>query len=433
MNILVIGSNGREHALAVAYAKSKKVKRVIMTPGNGLSDHKNKKIKNYPDIGMMDFDKIVAVCKKEKIDLVDVAQDDVIAAGYVDRLEKMGISAFGPSQAAAQIEWDKEWSRELMKKYNLPIPEYKVFTEKKTAIAYITAKKDCLLFIKAAGLALGKGVLKATNKEEAILAIDAMKQFGKAGETFLIEEGLVGEEFTVFAICDGNNYVIAKNAQDHKTIWNGDRGPNTGGVGCVAPTNVVTPKVLALVEKTIIKPLLKGLKKEQRPYSGILYVGGILTKKGPKIIEFNSRWGDPEAEVILPSIKTDYLAIVTAVKQKRLSKQKILFDKKVRVGVAACAQGYPTDYSATKGKEIFGIQKIEKLTDISIYGSGIKRIGNRFFANGGRLFYIIAEGKNIIDARQKAYDAMSLLHIEGNSLHYRTDIGWRDVERMYIQ
>ncbi|MBI2086352.1 phosphoribosylamine--glycine ligase [Candidatus Daviesbacteria bacterium] len=430
MNILVIGQNGREHALAVAYAKSTKVKKVIMTPGNGLTDFSSDKIQNYPEIAMMDFDGILKVCKKEKIDLVDVGQDDIIAAGYVDKFQKLGIKTFGPTQKASKIEWSKDWARNFMVKYNLPIPKFKSFNNQKEAMSYVNKLPDQLLFIKASGLAFGKGVIRVENKQQAKEAIKKMAKFGKSGETFLIEEGLIGEEFTLFAICDGENYVITKSSQDHKTIYDGDKGPNTGGVGSVAPTTAVTPQLLEEIEEKIIKPTIKGMQLEGRPYSGILYLGGIITKNGIKIIEFNSRWGDPEAEVILPGIQTDYLEIVQAVLEKKLNLLKVKFDKKTRISIAGCSKGYPGDYSEVKGKEIFGLLDVTKMSDITIFGSGIKRSGSRFFANGGRIFYIVAEGKDIIDARKKGYNAMKLISIEGNNLHYRTDIGWRDVRRL---
>ncbi len=442
MNILVIGQNGREHALAAAYAKSSRVNKVIMTPGNGLTDFGNDKIKNYPDVGMMDFDKIVAVCKKENIDLVDVAQDDIISKGYVDKFTKLGIKAFGPTQKASQLEWDKKWSRDFMVKYGLPIPGFKSFDNQKEAIEYVKKLPEQLLFIKAAGLALGKGVIRADKKQQAIHAIKEMSSFGKSGETFLIEQGLIGEEFTLFAICDGNSYVITKSSQDHKTIFDGDKGPNTGGVGSVAPTSAITPKLLKEIEEKIIIPTLAGMKKEGRPYAGILYVGGMITKNGIKIIEFNARWGDPEAEVILPSIQTDYVDIVNAVTMKQparnasqrdavgLNNVTISFDNKVRISVAGCAKGYPKDYSAVKGKEIFGLQDAMQKPGITIFGSGITRKGNKFFVNGGRIFYIVAEGKDILETRKKAYAALKLVSIDGNNLHYRKDIGWRDIQRL---
>jgi len=453
MKILVIGQNGREHALAVTYAKSKKADMVFIAPGNGLTDFNTKKIKNVP-IEMDNIDALVAFAKKEMVDLVDVAQDDCIAKGYVDRFEKENIRVFGPTQKAAQLEWDKQWSRNFMVKYNLPVPKFASFNNQNNAIAYVNSlyshpelvsgsrssksempkrvrhDNNILLFIKASGLALGKGVIRAENRTKAIAAIKTMQQFGKSGETFLIEEGLVGEEFTLFAICDGEDYVITKSSQDHKTIYDGDKGPNTGGVGSVAPTGAVTKKLLEEIEKTIIKPTITGMKKEGRPYSGILYLGGMITANGIKIIEFNARWGDPEAEVILPSIQTDYVEIANAVTMKQLSNLTITFDNKVRISIAGCSKGYPGNYSAAKGKEIFGLEKAMELPSIQIFGSGITRKGKHFFANGGRVFHVVAEGKDIAEARKRGYETMSFISIEGDNLHYRTDIGWRDLERI---
>ncbi len=430
LNILVIGQNGREHALAEKYAKSKKVKKVIMTPGNGLTDYRSDKISNYPEVGMMDFDGIVEVCKKEKIDLVDVGQDDIIAAGYVDKFKELGISAFGPTQKAAQLEWDKKWAREFMVKYELPIPKFKSFNNQKKAIDYINSLPEQLLFIKASGLAFGKGVIRAENRNQAIEAVNEMNKFGKSGETFLIEEALIGEEFSLFAICDGKDFIIAKTAQDHKRINDGDRGPNTGGVGSVAPTGVLNKEQINEVAERIIRPTLLGMITEGRFYSGILYLGGMLTKTGIKIIEFNCRWGDPEAEVILPSIQTDYFEVVQAVISKNLKNTKIEFDNKVRVSIAGCSKGYPEDYSSVKGKEITGLEEVMKIPGVLVFGSGVQRKSNKFYVNGGRVFYIVGEGQNVIEARDKAYSAMSLINIEGDNLHYRKDIGWRDLERL---
>lgn len=432
MNILIIGSGGREHVLANAYAKSEKVKKVFVVPGNNLMDFKNSKIKIFPEIKSTDFDGILKLAKKYRVALVDVAQDDPLALGFVDKLEKTGIRAFGPRQKAAEIEWNKKWAREFTQKYHLPIPSFKSFDDEKKAVDYVKSLPEKVLYIKASGLAAGKGAIRAENKKEAIKAIKAMKQFGKSGETFLIEECLIGEEFSLFAICDGKKYQIIKAAQDHKTVYENDQGPNTGGMGCVAPTGIVNQKVLKEIESKILKPFMFGMKKEDRDFSGILYLGGIVTKEGMKIIEFNARWGDPEAEVILPSIKTDYLRIAEAVIAKKLNKIKIKLDNKVRISIAGCSLGYPGDYSKVKGKEIFGLNKILKIKGVEIFGAGIKRVGSRFFADGGRIFHLVAEGKNILEAQKKAYSAMKLISIEGKNLHYRTDIGWRDVERLKI-
>lgn len=430
MKILIIGSGGREHALATAYAKSEKVDQIIVAPGNDLMPITDTKITTDSSAGLLNFDGLLKIAQKEKVDLVDVAQDEVLAAGFVDRFQKEGFTAFGPTQKAAQIEWDKDWARGFMKKYGLPIPHYESFTDQEKALAYIDQRPEQLLFIKASGLALGKGVIRADTKYQAKEAILQMSSFGKSGKTFLIEDALIGEEFSFFAICDGTNFVITKPAQDHKTVNDQDLGPNTGGMGCVAPALIVTDKIRQEVEENIFKPFMKRMQQEDRPFSGILYLGGMVTKNGVEIVEFNARWGDPEAEVILPSIQTDYLDIVESVLQKNLAKTKIVFDNKVRISIAGCAKGYPQDYSAVKGKEIFGLEKAMKLPGITVYGAGIAKKNDNWIVTGGRVFHLVAEGKDIHDAREKAYKAMKLITIEGNNLHYRNDIGWRDMERV---
>lgn len=431
MKVLVIGGGGREHVLAQAYAKSRRVDRVFVAPGNDFMVLTSEKIVPVPSIQALDFEKIAKFSKKLRIDLVDVAQDDPLAAGLVDFLDLQGIQAFGPLQNAAEIEWNKAWARIFMQRYSIPCPTFMAFSNQVEAAKYVMALPEQLLYIKAAGLALGKGALRAENKKQALEAIKAMKKFGKSGKTFLIEECLSGEEFSLFVICDGSHYVITKAAQDHKTIFNADQGPNTGGIGCVAPAAAVSKKVVRKVEVNILRPVLAGMRKEERPYSGILYLGGMITDGGVKVVEFNARWGDPEAEVIIPSIQADYLSVVEATLTKKLHKLALRFDNKVRVSIAGCSRGYPNDYSWVKGKEIFGLTDAMNLKGVTIYGSGIKRRRKRFFANSGRIFHLVAEGGSIGDARRRAYEAMAMIYIEGNNLHYRTDVGWRDVERTY--
>ena len=430
MNVLILGSGGREHALSEIYCKSKSVKKVFVLPGNGLIDFKNKKVELVSGIDIFDIEKIINFCKKQNIIHVDVSSDDPIAKGFVDKLNNADVYAFGPSKASSEIEWSKKWARYFMQKYKLPVPKFKVFNNQETAIKYINSIPEQALFIKASGLAAGKGAIKASNKKEALHAISSMKDFGKAGETFLIEECMIGEEFSLFAICDGKNYQIIKTAQDHKTVYNADKGPNTGGMGCTTPAKIVNSKLLKEIELVILKPFMKGMQKENRPYTGILYLGGMLTKEGIRIVEFNARWGDPEAQVILPGIKTDYIKIINAVKKQELNKLKIISDNKTRISVAGCSRGYPNDYSEIKNKEIFGINSILKNKSTIIYGAGIKRKNNKFFVNGGRIFHLVAFGKNIIEARKNAYCLMSSVYIQNNGLHYRTDIGWRDVKRI---
>lgn len=429
MKILILGSGGREHALAEIYSKNPRVKKVFVAPGNGLMDYQNPIIATVPKVNAIDLNAVLHLIKKQKIDLVDIAQDDPLAAGFVDKLEKEGIAAFGPKKAAAEIEWSKNWARKFMTRYKLPIPRFQTFSDPKKAIAYIKRTSEQLLYIKASGLALGKGAIRAENKKEAIEAVNAMGKFGKAGETFLVEEGLMGEEFSLFAICYGKHFVVAGNACDHKTVYNADQGPNTGGMGCVSPTGAINNSIVQAIKLKILRPFIEGMQQEKRPYSGILYLGGMLTKDGIKIIEFNARWGDPEAQVILPGLKTPYLDLIEATLSKKLSKLSLRFDDKTRISVAGVALGYPQDYSRVKGKEVFGLLDTMKLPNIRIYGAGILRQGKRFFVNGGRVFHLVAEGKDIKDARRRAYEAMSMVYIEGNNLHYRTDIGWREIER----
>jgi len=430
MNVLVLGGGGREHCLVSAYSKSSQVKKLYVVPGNGLMNFlEEKPIKIYPYFKPTDKKSIWEVVSKEKIDLVDVAQDDPLAEGTVDYLESKAVATFGPSQKAAQLEWSKDWSRNFMKRHSLPIPSFATFNIVNQAKDYIKKLPSGSFFVKASGLAAGKGAIRADNKNEAYKAVERMKEFGGSGKTFLIEECLEGEEVSVYAICDGRNFKLLKVAQDNKQVYNFDEGPNTGGMGDNAPALVANKSVINKVE-TMVKKTLLGMEKEGRIYKGVLYLGLIITKDGePKIIEFNARWGDPETQVVLPGVKNDYVDLVTACIDGKLDKINISQDNKTRVCVVGACRGYPNDYSAVQGKEIFGIKEVMNAQGVSVYGAGVSRKGERFFVNGGRVLNVVGEGKDIIEARAKAYSSISLIRIEGNNMHYRTDIGWRDVER----
>ncbi|MCL5090424.1 MAG: phosphoribosylamine--glycine ligase, partial [Patescibacteria group bacterium] len=288
-------------------------------------------------------------------------------------------------------------------------------------------------------LAEGKGALPAENNNEARERILEMAKFKEAGEVFLVEEWLTGdeekgEEFSSFAFCDGKNFQMIGNAQDHKRANNFDEGENTGGMGCSSPPLVLTKEIEKEIKEKIFSKVLKGLASEGRAYQGVLYLGGmIIKKKGklcPYIIEFNARWGDPEAQVLLPGLKNDLYEVGVALSQGKIHQLKINHDHKARVVVAAASKGYPGDYSQVKGKEVFGLEEVSKIAGVRLYGAGVKKEGCHFYANGGRLFYLVGEGKNVIEARSKVYEAMAKVYIEGNNLHYRTDIGWRDVGRL---
>lgn len=433
--ILIVDAGGRGAALVDKYAQSPEVGKILAVPGNDLMGvNTQKPVTIYPHLKTTSVSEIVEICKKEQVDLVDVAQDNAIAAGASDALIENGFKVFGASKEAGQIEWDKAWSRDFMAKHNLPIPRYQICGSELEGTAFLNSQEeDQSWFIKAAGLAEGKGVIFAQNNEEASEKISEMKKFNSAGKTFLLEQALVGEEFSAYAISDGENFQILGYAQDHKRAFDGDLGPNTGGMGCSTPPLVVDESVKNQT-LSIFQTTFKGLRAEKRLYVGILYLGGmVVEERGEKkvyIIEFNARWGDPEVECILPGIKNDLFGLSLAAIEGKLKMVKIETDGKARVVVAGASKGYPEDYSAVKGKKISGIEEVLKLLEIKFYSAGIKKEGSKYLANSGRLFYIVGEGKDVIEARKKAYSAMKLISVEGGNLHYRTDIGYRDVERL---
>ncbi len=428
--VLIVDAGGRGSVLVHTYAKSPWVGKIIAVPGNDLMKSLTKKtVEIHTHLKTTSIEEIIAICKKEKVDLVDVAQDNAVAAGLVDELKKNNFLVLGPTKNAGQIEWDKAWAREFMKKYNLPIPHYKVCFSEEEGLNFLETQPDKKWFIKAYGLLEGKGVLPAESTDEAKQKVKEMKKFGEAGKIFLIEEGLEGEEFSAFAICSGTDFILAGFAQDHKRINNHDEGENTGGMGCVSQPLLITNNVINQV-KSIFKITLLGLQEKERPYTGVLYLGGMLVKNKVYIIEFNARWGDPEPQAILPGILNDWYAINESAALGKLSKVKITFDRKVRVAIAASSRGYPIDYSQVKGKEIYGIDEVQKMKNVIFFPANIKKVGKKNTVNGGRLLYVVGEGKNIIDARKTAYAALSHVSIQGNNIHYRTDIGWRDVEKL---
>lgn len=429
--VLITDGIGRGAVLVDGYAKSKYVGQIFVVPGNGLMQiNTKKKVQTYPYLKTTSVKEILEICQKEKMDLVDVAQDNAVEAGLVDELNKNGIAAVGPTRAAGQIEWDKAWAREFMKKYKLPSPKFHIFSSQKEGIDFVKKHPGKSWFVKAAGLAEGKGAIPAKDSDEAIEAIKEMSRFGSAGETYLLEEWLVGEEFSSFALSDGQDFIYVGSAQDHKRVFDGDSGPNTGGMGCVSNPLIVDEKIKIQVLK-IFKKTFKALRKEGRLYKGVLYLGGIVVKGKVYLIEFNARWGDPEAEVIVPSIKNDLYALSRNIIEGKLKDVKMEIDEKVRVVAAAASKGYPTEYSKVKGKKVLGIEKAIKIPGVKIYGAAIQKKGRNYVVSGGRVLFVMGEGKNVIEAREKVYKAMAKINIEGDNLHYRKDIGWRDLERLH--
>lgn len=428
--VMVIDAGGRGAALVDAYSKSPFVSKILAVPGNDLMQiNSKKKVITFPNLKTTSVEEIVKIAKKYKVDLVDVAQDNAVAYGVSNALQNEGIATIGPTKEAGQIEWDKSWSRDFMKKYKIPIPSFYVFNSEKEGIEFLNKQKDQPWFVKASGLAEGKGALPARNRKEAIAQIKTLKQFGDSGKIYLIEQWLIGEEFSFFVLTDGKTIKVVGSAQDHKRMYSSDLGQNTGGMGCVSQPMIVTKDIEFQANK-IVRKAIDGLAKEGRIYKGVLYLGGIVVKEGGKqkvyVIEFNARWGSPEAEVLVLGITNDLYKVGLAVANEKLKSIRLKSDKKARIVIAGALH---ESFDPSKKRRIYGIEKVIKMKGIKFYGTRIYKEKKKMFAGSGRLFQLVAEGKNIQDAREKAYAALSNIYIENNSLHFRIDIGFRDVER----
>ena len=439
--VLVVDGGGRGAALVDKYAESPHVKRVIAVPGNDLmQDNSHKPVQIYPRLKTTSIPEILEICQKENVNLVDVAQDNAVEAGLVDKLQAMDISVVGPTKAAGQIEWSKAWAREFGERQSIPQPSFKICLSQREGIDYLKSQPDQPWFVKASGLAEGKGALSASNNKEAIERVLEMERFKDAGKVFLIEKWLrgdddsAGEEFSAYILSDGENYKTIGSAQDYKRANDHDQGENTGSMGCNSPALVLTERLLQETEINIFNKAIAGLKEMGRPYKGVLYLGGMVIREGgrqrPYVIEFNARWGDPEAQAIVPGLINDFFEVGMAVANGDIRNLKLQTDGKSRVVVAGASKGYPGNYEAVKGKQIFGIKEARKVKGVRFYSAAIKENRGRHYANGGRLFYIVGEGNNVIEAQERAYEAMSFIAIEENNLHYRTDIGWKDIQRL---
>ena len=317
-----------------------------------------------------------------------------------------------------------------MQMLKIPTAKYQIFNTESSALKFIKTQVENQWYIKASGLAGGKGAIFAENNKKAEEAIKQMKDFGNAGKTFLIEECLKGEEFSAFSAVNGKDHILLGFAQDHKTVFDGNLGPNTGGMGCSSPPKAINRNIKKQVDLIIIK-IIKGLEHLKRPYLGILYLGGMIDSKGKvRIIEFNARWGDPEAQVIIPSIKNDLYETVINTINGKIKNFKIKKDNLYRIVVTAASKGYPENYSKVIGKNINGLDKLLKNKNIKIFGAGLKIVKGKYTVSGGRIFYVLAKGKNILEASHKVYKALSKISISGDNLHYRKDIGYRDLERL---
>lgn len=419
MNVAVIGSGGREHALAYKISQSESLTKLFIIPGNPGTEN----LGQNKSLDMKDHKNLIEFCNSEQIDLVVIGPEQPLVDGLADSLRGAGIKVFGPDQSAAAIEGDKSFSKSLMEKYNIPTAAFKVFKKNdyNNAITYLD-DINYPTVIKASGLAAGKGVLICSNKEEAVKAIDDMFQnsvFGESGHEIVIEEFMEGLEVSIFAVTDGEDYVILPSSQDHKRAFDNDEGKNTGGMGAYAPAPLVTGSLLREIESQIISPTLKALDDSGAKYNGCLYAGLMITKEGPKVVEFNCRFGDPEAQVVLPIVEGDFLKLLYTAAAGKIDKTCISHSGACGVCIIAASGGYPDSYE--KGKEITGLEDID-YSETIVFHAGTKRVNNKIVTSGGRVIGLTSIDKtgNIKACKQKAYDELSKINFEG--MQYRKDI-----------
>lgn len=422
MNVLVIGSGGREHALIYALNNSPTAEKIYALPGNGGINDDAQEV----DCPLDDYDAIVDFCKSKNIGLVIVGPEAPLVDGMVDVLEANGIKAFGPGKAAAQLEGSKQFMKDMVKKYGVATAEYETFTDAQSAKEYVK-QIGAPIVVKTDGLAAGKGVTVAQTEEEAIKAIDEAfgGKFGDAGKKLVIEEFLAGEEASFFAICDGKTAIAFGSAQDHKTVGEGDTGPNTGGMGTYSPAPVMPESLENQVMKEIIEPVIKGLEKEGTPYKGVLFAGLMIADNKAKLLEFNIRFGDPECQVLMARLKSDILPILLASVEGNIEGKKAEFSDNTALCVVMAAKGYPESYK--KGSPINNLDDAGSDENTIIFHAGTKYEKKQLVANGGRVLGVTALGKDVVEAQKRAYEAVD--KIDWKDGFCRRDIGWRAVNR----
>ena len=417
MKVLVVGGGGREHALCYKIAKSSKVDKIYCAPGNaGISE-----IAECVPIGAMEFDKLADFAKENEISLTVVGMDDPLVGGIVDAFEAEGLRVFGPRKNAAILEGSKAFSKDLMKKYNIPTASYEKFSSAEDALSYLETA-DMPIVLKADGLALGKGVLICNTREEAMEGVKTLmldKQFGDAGNTIVIEEFMTGREVSVLSFVDGKTIKIMTSAQDHKRAKDGDMGLNTGGMGTFSPSPFYTEEVDVFCKKYIYQATVDAMAAEGRPFVGIIFFGLMLTEEGPKVLEYNARFGDPEAQVVLPRMKNDMLEVMEACVEGRLDEIDLQFEDNAAVCVVLASDGYPVSYD--KGFEIKGMDKFDTQDDYYCFHAGTALKDGKIVTNGGRVLGITAKGKDLKEARANAYKATEWVTFDNK--YMRNDIG----------
>lgn len=423
MNVLLIGSGGREHALAWGIAKSPELDSLFIAPGNPGTAQLGENV----DLAVSDHEAVLDFIQSQHIDLTVVGPEQPLVDGIADFLEDKGHAVFGPRKQAAMLEGSKEFAKDFMKRHRIPTADYEVFGQDDfdKAAEYIRAQNTYPIVLKADGLAGGKGVLIPETEMEAMDALNELQNgsLSNAASRLVIEEFMMGEEASVFAICDGDSFKVIGNAQDHKRVGEGDTGLNTGGMGAYSPAPVVTDAVLEKVESEIIEPTINGMKAEGNPYSGFLYVGLMITEDGPRVVEYNCRFGDPECQVIIPRLRSDLLEVITACTRGKLKDTTVDFDDKYRCTVVLASGGYPTAYE--KGKKITGTDEVES---VQIFHAGTRMQDGILLTNGGRVLNVVGEGATLKEAIQSTYAEISKIHFD--KAFYRTDIGAKGLKHM---
>ena len=428
MKLLIIGSGGREHALAWNAAQSEKIDKVFVAPGNA-GTAMEKKLENL-DINVTDIDALINFAKKEDIGLTIVGPEAPLVIGVTDAFNQAGLRCFGPTRGASQLEGSKAFAKDFLAKYNIPTADYKTFTEAGPARDYIL-DQDMPIVIKADGLAAGKGVIIAQSHDQAIATVEDMligNTFGEAGHRVVVEECLQGEEASFIVMVDGEHILPLATSQDHKARDNGDQGPNTGGMGAYSPAPVVTPEIYNRIMTEVIEPTVRGMADEGHPYTGFLYAGIMIQADGtPKVLEYNCRFGDPETQPILLRLKSDLVEMCLAALEKRLDKTDVEWDERASLGVVLAAGGYPEKYN--KGDIISGLPDNE-YDDLKVFHAGTALKDGSVVTNGGRVLCATALGATVSEAKQRAYELAG--QISWDKVYYRTDIGYRAVEREKI-
>ena len=430
--ILIVDNRGRGHALGWKLKVADGSRELFFAPGNFGTSRLGANV----DIDVTEIDRLERFASDNQMTLTVVGPEVPLEKGIANAFREDGLDIFAPTKEAAILETSKSEAIRFMQRHNIPHPESRIFDDINEALSFVENPTWAEIVVKACGLAAGKGVILPDSLEEAKQAVKRImidKEFDD-GKEVVIQKRLRGKEVSLICITDGRTIVPLVPVRDYKRLKDGDKGENTGSMGCNSQALLLTPDLLRNIETDIFNKAISGLRREERAYKGVLYLGGMVIREGgrkrPYVIEFNARWGDPEAQAIVPGIVNDFFEVGMAIANGDIRNLQLQTDGKSRVVVAGVSKGYPGNYEAARGKQIYGINEARKVKGVRFYSAAVKEDRGRHYTNGGRLFYIVGEGKDVIEAQEKAYEAMRFITIEGNNLHFRTDIGWRDVQRL---